>query len=259
MPFIDAAGDYPELQVRLDSATNFTLITPFAYQDGAATINVPAPWPTDFATVPRWLWGFLASYGKQTLPAILHDYCCDQAVKPTNPPDVQLSKRKAADDLFRRALRDQANAPGGDRSVSRVRATLFWAGVTFGRYQKFEIRKLFLISALALALSIGLYVAPVLLVTVLHTWVWAILAAIVPSLILGICAAIDSNSVGELIVVGAVAAIPVLALIAVNFAVTVALNVIPWVVPWIRSRLPGDWGVGAPPEVNPTKVGIHLG
>jgi len=260
MPFIDAAtGAYPQPQVRLDKATRFTLVTPFQYEDVTGTVTVPAPWSTDFASIPQWLWGFLAPYGKQTLPAVLHDYLCDQAAgppapAPPRPVAVQLAERKAADELFRRALRDQANAPEGNRSVSRARATLFWAGVTVGRYQRYQVGKLALIGGLVLVLSVGLYAVP-LLAFLGHDWLWAVLAALAPSLILGWCAAVDSDRLGVLIVVGAVAAVPVLVLLIVTFVVTLALNVIPWVVPWIRSRLPGGWRPGNSPEVRPTLAG----
>lgn len=260
MPFLDATtGGYPVPRVSLQSATAFTLLTPLVYRDRATTITVPAPCPTDFASIPPWLWGILAPYGKQTLPAILHDYLCDQV--STDPTDNWWDKRKAADETFRRALQDQANAPapGGDRSVSRVRATLFWAGVSLDRYKKYRFGGFLILTITALALSVGLYTGLFLWASGLDGWarLGIVLAVLAPSLLLGLCASVPSNSIGVLLVVGVLTAVPVLVVIAFNYAANLVLNVLPWVVPWLLLR-PFGGSVGAPPEIKPT-LGAPLG
>lgn len=92
---------------------SFELLQPLTWVSEDGTAKVPAGFVTDFASVPRFLWGLIASYGKQTLPAILHDYASWKA--------KTLAERRAADDLFRVALEDQG--------VANLRATAMWAAV----------------------------------------------------------------------------------------------------------------------------------
>jgi hypothetical protein len=95
---------------------------------------------TDLASVPSFLWGILAPYGRQLRPALLHDHRCDVAdgviaedadnrdaaggPVPAGRTPVQI--RTEADDLFREALRSEGVGP--------VRSRLFWTGVCFGRF-----------------------------------------------------------------------------------------------------------------------------
>ncbi len=108
----------------------FQLTRPFAYRDprdGSVTV-VPAhdtALPpasgnsTDFASVPPFLWGLIANYGPQTLPAILHDAMVEQARRAPEPE--RLARRRAADDLFRVAL--------VDNGIHLLRARVMWAAV----------------------------------------------------------------------------------------------------------------------------------
>ena len=145
MPFIDSTGaplDGVHLlyrprgaQVRL-----FQLEQPFAWIDPrngsrsdipAHDLSRPASDPnnsTDLASVPAFLWGLVASYGHQTLPAILHDALSDRADEAA--PAERFAVRRAADDAFRVALRESG--------VTTLRATTMWAVVVMQGYVRFR-------------------------------------------------------------------------------------------------------------------------
>ncbi|WAB83964.1 DUF1353 domain-containing protein [Microcella daejeonensis] len=109
----------------------FQVTRPFAYRDprdGTVT-RVPAHDTsrppvegnsTDFASVPPFLWGLIANYGPQTLPAILHDAMVEQARRA--PEAERLPRRRVADDLFRIALIDNG--------IHLLRARVMWAAVS---------------------------------------------------------------------------------------------------------------------------------
>jgi len=82
---------------------------------------------TDFASVPPFLWGLIANYGTQTLPAIMHDALVGQLLR--EPEEQRLALRRDADELFRVALIDNG--------VHRLRARVMWAAVgleSWGRH-----------------------------------------------------------------------------------------------------------------------------
>jgi len=54
------------------------------------TINVPVGFKTDFASVPRFLWGIIPRWGKYGNAAVVHDFCYWQ----------QYYTRKRADEIF---------------------------------------------------------------------------------------------------------------------------------------------------------------
>ena len=146
----------------------FQVTRPFAYRDprdGRRTL-VPAhdverpPLPgnsTDFASVPPFLWGLIANYGPQTLPAILHDALVEDARRA--PPAERLPHRRAADDLFRIALLDNG--------VHRLRARVMWAAVGLDRSARLggagglaavaqvTVGALALVAAVALAVAVS--------------------------------------------------------------------------------------------------------
>lgn len=112
---------------------------------------------TDFASVPPFLWGLIASYGKQTLPSILHDRLAWEAkVAPTG----RLELRRTADEVFRVAL--------VEAGVHQLRARVMWGSVGLERYWR-HARALSalliaqtVLGALAIAASIvlGIVAAP---------------------------------------------------------------------------------------------------
>lgn len=85
---------------------------------------VPAGFVTDLASVPALLWGVIASYGRQTLPAVLHDTLYLEAAAAGSSARARRMRREA-DALFRSTLRETGAGP--------VRQWLMWAAVrTFG-------------------------------------------------------------------------------------------------------------------------------
>ncbi|QAV69924.1 DUF1353 domain-containing protein [Salinibacterium sp. UTAS2018] len=137
MPFTDHDGNELRslpLVYRLDR--DFQVAEAFCWRDprpGGLVIEVPAHDPalpptegnsTDFASVPPFLWGLIASYGKQTLAAILHDHLTHQT--RLAPADERLALRRVADETFRVAL--------ADSGVHQLRARVMWAAVGIERY-----------------------------------------------------------------------------------------------------------------------------
>ena len=85
---------------------------------------VPRGMETDLATVPSFLWGVVASYGRQTLPAVLHDMLCYASALPGQPPPYRRNSRRLADALFRTTLADSGSGV--------VRRWIMWTGVRLG-------------------------------------------------------------------------------------------------------------------------------
>ncbi|MFJ4109104.1 DUF1353 domain-containing protein [Oerskovia enterophila] len=83
--------------------------------------TVPAGLVTDLASVPMPLWGVIASYGRQTLPAILHDAASRELATSDAPASARRAARRDADHLFRATLRQSGTGP--------VRRLLMWAAV----------------------------------------------------------------------------------------------------------------------------------
>ena len=77
----------------------------------AADRRVALGTKTDLASIPPFLWGIFATYGRQTMPAILHDVQCDAAKAAGDGPGgapIEARLRREADDLFRRTLAEHA-------------------------------------------------------------------------------------------------------------------------------------------------------
>ena len=121
---------------------------------------------TDFASVPPFLWGLIASFGKQTLPAILHDSLT--TVAQLAPADQRLELRRTADEYFRISLIDSG--------MHQLRARGMWASVGMERYVRFAGR---LGVAIIAQLSIGVLaiIAAVALGIVAHP-LWLLLALV---------------------------------------------------------------------------------
>ena len=143
MPFIDSTGaplDGVHLLYRPATVRLFQLEQGFAWidpRDGSRTdipahdVARPPTDPhnsTDLASVPAFLWGLVASYGHQTLPAILHDALSDRADEA--PLAQQFAVRRAADDAFRIALRESG--------VTALRATTMWTVVAIQGWTRFR-------------------------------------------------------------------------------------------------------------------------
>ena len=139
------------------SRERFQLVNDFEYHHDGVVVPVAHHTPdltgklnpiltdqnsTDLATIPWMFTSLLARYGRQTLPALMHDALCVQvdAVK-----DKARAARQAGNHQQARALKASAWALRGqadylffcaleDQHVPLFRRTEFWAGVTMGKY-----------------------------------------------------------------------------------------------------------------------------
>lgn len=132
--------------------------------EGPAPIGV-----TDLASVPSPLWGFIASYGRQSAPAVLHD-AQSRAAEALGDRRRALLQRREDDLVFRRALIEQG--------VPRMRAWLMWAWVSADRERAFAGPPGWLLLA-QVGLGVLVIVASVVLAVIDGPW-W-LLGAIVPA------------------------------------------------------------------------------
>jgi hypothetical protein len=127
MPFLKLEGEGPgdpEVSLKQVGPNSFQLLHGFRYQvpPDSVIYLVPAHNPalppdapnnsTDLASVPFWLWWFVASYGLHTRAALLHDQLVD----------VKEIDRVEADRVFRLALEES--------KVRWMRRWLMWAAVS---------------------------------------------------------------------------------------------------------------------------------
>jgi hypothetical protein len=126
------------------------------------------PWDSDLASVPHPFWGLIASYGRQSAPAILHDWRSVLAARlAERDRRAALAQRRVDDRVFRIALREQR--------VPVLRAWLMWAWVSADREREFggAAGRIFVIQSVLGALLI--------LAAVLLAWwhpAWLALAAV---------------------------------------------------------------------------------
>ncbi|MGX5697286.1 DUF1353 domain-containing protein [Agromyces soli] len=148
MPFFEmddgAEGRYlealPIAQRPLDGY-RFDLRAPFVYRDPVTERRFVVPartrgdarelGRTDLASVPPLLWSLIASYGRQSAPAVLHDHRSRLADERAAAGDRRgaLLQRRDDDRVFRTALREQ--------HVPLLRAWLMWAWVSADRERVF--------------------------------------------------------------------------------------------------------------------------
>ncbi|MFD4422869.1 DUF1353 domain-containing protein [Agromyces sp. NPDC058484] len=134
MPFRTADGRRPldELLLAQRPADDhrFVLRAGFGYDDPVSKRHyaVAPGRVTDLASVPMWLWSFIASYGRQSAPAVLHD---DRSAVAARLGDrrAALAQRREDDRVLRTALREQR--------VPLLRAWLMWAWVAADREREF--------------------------------------------------------------------------------------------------------------------------
>lgn len=169
MPFLDADGaPLSGLGLRYLGGRDFSVQQPFRWVDprDGAGYEVPAGERTDLASVPPFLWGLVASYGRQTLPAILHDTLAHRADHA--PPPSRYAVRRDADLRFRRALVESG--------VTALRARTMWTAVAIDRELRLRTPLGVLLAVQALA-SIAAIVAGVVLAGLGQPWALLLLAA----------------------------------------------------------------------------------
>jgi hypothetical protein len=166
MPFLDAHGSpLGSLDLRYLRGIDFEVEQAFRWTDphDGAVFDVPVGHRTDIASVPPFLWGLVASYGRQTLPSILHDHLSDLADHA--PASSRDAVRRDADLRFRRALVESG--------VTVLRARTMWTAVALNRYARFRMPLALLLFAQAIA-SIVAIVGAVVLAALGHPW-WLLL------------------------------------------------------------------------------------
>ncbi|MRX44440.1 DUF1353 domain-containing protein [Agromyces kandeliae] len=178
MPFLREDGaplDELPLAQRPADGYRFALRAPLVYVDDpsgrryrapAAGEGPPPVGITDLASVPTPLWGLIASYGRQSAPAVLHD-AQSIAAAALDDDAAALVQRREDDDVFHRALREQG--------VPVLRARLMWAWVSADRERTYAGWRGWLLLA-QVALGVAAVVAAIVLAVVAHP-VWLLLAA----------------------------------------------------------------------------------
>ena len=174
MPFVTSEQDDADPTVKLSVVPprRFLLLEGFGYRahDGSFW-KVPADGvSTDLASVPSPLWSLLASYGRQTRPALLHDHITEAALKLSDR-QAAFDLRDRGDDLFRESLADEGVTSGSRRWT-------FWSGVTLGKY---ALHGTFLATVLGLSSLVSLWLAWELLVVAAFSaapWSWVGVAAV---------------------------------------------------------------------------------
>lgn len=131
MPFSGLEGGRARIRLEQIDVKLFRLLEGFRYVSASTgavfEVTPEVLTETDLTSVPAGFRWFVNPYGRQTLPAMLHDCLIDsgRAQRATVTPGLGrgVPDREEADDLFLEALHD--------RGVPRIRRFLMWASVTF--------------------------------------------------------------------------------------------------------------------------------
>ena len=128
MPFSGLEqGCAARVQLEQVDAKEFRLLQAFRYVDPEGRTFVVTPdilGPTDLTSVPFGFRWFVNSYGRHTLPALLHDCLIDaQRAKRALQSGGTVPDRRGADDLFLAAM--------GEQRVAKIRRHVMWSAVTF--------------------------------------------------------------------------------------------------------------------------------
>lgn len=226
MPFLDPDGDaLPPLALSYLGDRTFRVEQPFRWVDprDGASFEVPAGQLTDLASVPSFLWGLVASYGRQALPAILHDTLSGRADHA--PAGTRNAVRRDADLRFRRALIESG--------VTVLRARTMWTAVAINRYAVFRMPLALLLFVQAI-LSIAVIVGAVVLTALGHPW-WLLLLP-VPA-VLTIPWWRDADLALSAAYLGALY-LPLVVAAAASSAVEYLVAVVAWIVDGRRGPVP---------------------
>lgn len=142
MPFYDEHGDpLDRIYLVQRSPRHFQLLRPISFletgQPESQCVEIPAHDPdlpavgdnqTDLASVPPFLWGLIASYGRQTAAALLHDHLSAEARH--GDPATRIARRRVADRLFGAALLDSG--------ISLLRMLIMRSFVSVQKYVEFR-------------------------------------------------------------------------------------------------------------------------
>ncbi|WP_353807512.1 DUF1353 domain-containing protein [Agromyces sp. SYSU T00194] len=175
MPFSDDDGrplEHLVLAQRPADGYVFDVLEPVRYDDpvdGGAYRAQPVA--TDLASVPPFLWSFIASYGRQSAPAIVHD-AQSRAADRLGSRAATLAQRRIDDRVFRTALREQG--------VPLLRAWLMWSWVSADRTIRYARPPVGVLLVLQTLVGAGLVIAATVLAFVQPLW---LLLALVPAVL----------------------------------------------------------------------------
>ncbi|MEJ3403969.1 DUF1353 domain-containing protein [Rathayibacter sp. YIM 133350] len=184
MPFYTADGrglTSIELAQVPPDGDRFQLRSAIVYLDAVtgARLEAPAHVPqehpsreesTDLASVPQFLWSFIASYGRQSAAAIVHDARSVRA-RGLGDDAAALVQRRQDDASFRRGLREQG--------VPLLRSWLMWSWVAAERYLS-HARPLGILLVAQVVLSVVVVAASVVLA---FGSPWWLLLVLLPALV----------------------------------------------------------------------------
>lgn len=142
MPFYDEQGrPLDRIYLVQRSPRHFQLLRPISFlaagRPESQRVEIPAHDPdrpavgdnqTDLASVPPFLWGLIASYGRQTASALLHDYLSTEARR--GDPATRIDRRRIADRLFGAALLDSG--------ISLLRVLVMQSFVSVQKFVEFR-------------------------------------------------------------------------------------------------------------------------
>ena len=128
MPFSAVDASAPaKVQLEQVDAHRFVMLQAFRYVDPAGRTFVVTPeilGPTDLTSVPFGFRWFVNTYGRHTLPALLHDCLINAPLaRRALQSGVPAPDRQGADNLFLVAM--------GEQGVPTIRRHLMWSAVTF--------------------------------------------------------------------------------------------------------------------------------
>lgn len=137
----------PQSEDDEDEEYSFQLREELKYMGKNGTLHrAKPPLTTDFSSVPHALWSIITPYGRQSLPAIMHDAEC-QALRKQGPLRTREKRRerRAIDSCFYEGLLE--------KGVPRYEATVVWSAVSVGRFC--EHGSILQVLALFLQLALG--------------------------------------------------------------------------------------------------------
>ncbi len=226
MPFLKPTSDEEHKHTRLQQVgpNAFQLMEGFRYREPGSTgepyvVNAhdlnagPKGNSTDLASVPPFLWWFVASIGRQTRPAVMHDQLIGEI------------DRTEADRLFRVSLREVR--------VSWLRRWLMWAAVTLATMASKSKLQLagFIIHLAAFVVVLGMWL--------FGSWpVWWVVA-------IGLTGFVWGVRLWPLAVVGVVLMLVPTIVVWVAILIVAAIDGIAWIIGKLANKEP------APPTVVP--------
>lgn len=151
------------------NANQFELVEDWSYQAKFETFHLPKGFVTDLASVPKFLWWFIPSYGNFLHAALVHDYLWALARK-------QEFKFEDADGIFKRILRE-LGVSISQRWVMYAAVRVMHPKTLFANGDGLRI----ILTALLALTALAIPTAAVLVFSILFKLIGAITARLEPS------------------------------------------------------------------------------